>query len=129
MTWGHAVGEAPDYTIDPAYMARVQEVLDWCLEEGFIVMLNMHHDSDDFYDLPERPELLNRFRRIWEQIAENFKDYPADRVLFEAINEPRFSEDWEAAEQAHLDATDAMNNTAYEVIAQVGRKCHSSYRL
>ena len=39
------MGEAPDYTIDPAWMDRVQQVVDWSLEEGLYVMINVHHDA------------------------------------------------------------------------------------
>lgn len=34
-----------DNNIDRIYMNRVKEVVDWCLEEDFYVMINLHHDS------------------------------------------------------------------------------------
>ena len=47
VTWdtGNRVGPAPDYTIDPAWLDRVQQVVDWSLDAGLHVMLNLHHDS------------------------------------------------------------------------------------
>ncbi|RCW49605.1 cellulase (glycosyl hydrolase family 5) [Paenibacillus prosopidis] len=39
------MGGAPDYTVDPAWMDRVQQVVDWSLEEGLYVMINVHHDA------------------------------------------------------------------------------------
>src|SRR5688500_14615297 len=43
ITWDGRMGGAPDYTIDPAWMDRVQQVVDWSLEEGLYVMINVHH--------------------------------------------------------------------------------------
>ncbi len=45
ITWDGRMGDAPDYTIDPAWMDRVQQVVDWSLEEGLYVMINVHHDA------------------------------------------------------------------------------------
>ncbi|MGW0846574.1 glycoside hydrolase family 5 protein [Streptomyces sp. NPDC002787] len=38
-------GPGPDYTIDPAWLAKVRRVADLALDEGLYVLLNMHHDS------------------------------------------------------------------------------------
>ena len=45
VTWGIHQGAAPGYTIDPAWMAKVRQVVDWALAQDLYVMLNMHHDS------------------------------------------------------------------------------------
>ena len=45
VTWEAHIGDAPDYTIDSAYMNRVQEVVDWALDADLYVMINLHHDS------------------------------------------------------------------------------------
>ncbi len=37
----------PDYTIDPAWMSRVKEIVDWALEDGLYVIINIHHDNFD----------------------------------------------------------------------------------
>ncbi|MCC9708034.1 cellulase family glycosylhydrolase [Streptomyces sp. MNU76] len=45
VTWGIHQGAAPGYTIDPAWMAKVRQVVDLALDENLYVLLNMHHDS------------------------------------------------------------------------------------
>lgn len=122
VTWAHSVGGSPEYKITDAYMERVHEVVDWALELDFIVMINMHHDSNWLHDLPSRTDLLiDRFAKIWEQIADSFKDYPHS-LIFEAINEPRFSDDWGLETEAHFDLVDQLNNRAYEIIRASGSK-------
>ncbi len=119
VTWNHAVADGIDAIVDEEYMERVETVIQMALDEGFIVMLNMHHDSNWLHDLPNKPELLDRFAKIWEQIANRFKDYPIE-LMFEAINEPRFSDDWGAENEQFFSLVDGLNNTAYEIIRSSG---------
>jgi endoglucanase len=91
VTWTDHTGPAPDYAIDPVWMDRVQQVVDWSLEAGLYVMINVHHDSWQWakYMPTRRPEVRARFDSLWGQIADRFKDYP-DHLHFESINEPQF---------------------------------------
>ena len=44
VTWhNHLIDEK--YTIDPEWMERVKEVVDWCIDNGLYVILNTHHDN------------------------------------------------------------------------------------
>jgi endoglucanase len=45
VTWTSHTGPAPTYTVDPAWMNRVQQVVVWAERAGLYVMLNMHHNS------------------------------------------------------------------------------------
>jgi len=89
VTWGnHLIDE--NCTIDPAWMDRVQEVVDYAHGIGLYVILNTH--NDDYYGyIPDRAheaQTTARHTAIWAQIAERFKDYD-EKLLFEAINEPK----------------------------------------
>ncbi len=77
--------------IDPAYMARVTQVVGWCLARNMVVVMNDHWDNGWF-------DNANNFRRVnstvnnkiinmWTQIANNFKNYD-NRLLFQFSNEP-----------------------------------------
>lgn len=90
VTWDTHMGPGPNHTIDPAWMDRVQQIVDWSLEAGFSVMINVHHDSYWVRAMPtEHGEVLARFNAIWTQIAARFRDH-SDRLMFESINEPTF---------------------------------------
>jgi len=78
--------------VDPVWMARVKEVVDYVIDEGMYCILNVHHDtgaesaawlvaSEEGFEAAK-----SRFQVLWEQIADEFKDY-GERLLFESYNE------------------------------------------
>ncbi|HIZ56527.1 MAG TPA: cellulase family glycosylhydrolase [Firmicutes bacterium] len=120
VTWGHRMGEAPDYRIDPAFLERIREVVDWALDAGMMVLLNMHHDSHWIYHMDQRHDaILDQFRAAWVQIADYFKEYP-DSLLFEGINEPRFSDDWGENKPEYYTWLEELNLAFYEIVRNSG---------
>lgn len=121
VTWGHRMGAPPDYRINEAFMARVQEVVDWSLAAGLYVIINVHHDTGEWIiHMPrDRENVLARFRAIWVQVAEHFKDYP-HTLLFEGINEPRFSQDWNEDRPLYFELTDELQTTFHHVVRASG---------
>lgn len=78
-----SMSEAP-YTISADFLERIKTVVDKALEEGLMIIINMHHHEALYSDTEGQKE---RFLSQWSQIAEYFKDYPAE-LLFEVLNEP-----------------------------------------
>ena len=76
--------EAP-YTVDPAYMDRVDEVVGQALDAGLNVILNSHH-FDPVYEDPIGVQPWHT--GVWRQVAARFADYPTDSLWFEIENEP-----------------------------------------
>ncbi|MCL2328504.1 MAG: cellulase family glycosylhydrolase [Bacteroidetes bacterium] len=86
-TWHKAADE--DFNIAPEWMARVTQVVDYAVENDMYIVLNSHHDNEIFkFTEAEKEQSLYAFQKIWEQIADNFKDYN-EKLVFEALNEPR----------------------------------------
>ena len=89
---------APGHPIEPAFLARVQEVVGWCLDEGLVTIVNVHHDGGDSgppfgwltIDGDEAHEAAAEeiLRDLWTQIATAFRD-SGERLVFEAFNEVR----------------------------------------
>ncbi len=83
------------HVIDPAWMARVKQVVDWSLDAGLYVELNDHWDGgwlDKGLDRdPAKrvdPAIINeKMHAYWTQIATTFVDYD-NRLLFAGANEP-----------------------------------------
>ena len=100
-TWrNHLIDE--NYTIDPEWMKRVKEIVDWCLEAGLYVILNDHHDNADliegssipygkgYYPLLKDLEESERFLfNVWKQITIAFNNGYDHHLIFEGLNEPR----------------------------------------
>ncbi|MBR6217831.1 MAG: glycoside hydrolase family 5 protein [Eubacterium sp.] len=91
VSWHNHVSD--DYTISEKWLSRVQEVVDWAIDDGMYVIINIHHDNhleaDGFYPDNEHLDKSKHYiTRIWEQLSERFKDYD-EKLIFESMNEPR----------------------------------------
>ena len=80
--------------IDEAWMARVQEVVDYVINQGMYCILNVHHDTGNGpesehwlkADIEKYDQMNARFVKIWQQIATRFQSYD-QHLLFEGYNE------------------------------------------
>ncbi|MBR7038038.1 MAG: glycoside hydrolase family 5 protein [Oscillospiraceae bacterium] len=84
--WGNMMEDDGKYDIDPAYMARVQEIVDYCLKDDLYVILNIHHYDEFLIKHHTKDETLADAAHVWAQIADRFKSY-GDRLVFEGYNE------------------------------------------
>lgn len=120
VTWDGHLGDSPEYIIDKDYMSRIREVVDMALDAGLYVVLNLHHDSSWIGKMEsEHDAVLAKFNVIWKQIADTFKNYP-DKMLFESINEPRFSEDWNEDTPEYFAMLDELNLSFHQIVRQSG---------
>lgn len=79
----HAADEPP-YTIDPALLRRVDEVVGWALAEGLQVIIDLHH----YGALNGDPDAhIPRLQAMWDQLARHYAEAP-ETVMFEFLNEP-----------------------------------------
>ncbi|WP_306827512.1 cellulase family glycosylhydrolase [Catenuloplanes nepalensis] len=119
VTWSNHHGAAPDYTIDPAWLARVQEVVGWALDDGFYVMINIHHDSWQWINtMPtDRANVTARYEALWTQLAAAFRDAPA-RLTFESVNEPQFTGSSGDAQNAEL--LNELNTSFHRIVRASG---------
>jgi endoglucanase len=88
VTWYPQLGPAPDYVIKREWLNRVNEVLDYAYNLGMTVIINMHHENWHFPSEENYPAASEILKKVWEQIAEHFKNYD-EKLIFEAMNEPR----------------------------------------
>ena len=82
---------AGDYIIDPAYLDRVREVVDYARSAGMYVIINDHWDGGWWgmfgsEDEATRQLAMDAYIGMWAQIAVYFADY-SDYVIFESANE------------------------------------------
>ncbi len=90
VTWTEHIGSAPEYKIDKEFMDRVEQVVDWVLDEEMYCILNLHHDEVWIAKMSENhDEVYEKFCRVWEQIADRFKNKSLYLIL-EADNEQGF---------------------------------------
>ena len=104
VTWLGHIGDAPNYTIEKAWMDRVYEVVGYAENAGLNVILNTHHDEDhneghwqnlaNAVDSDEaNTQIKAEIAAVWGQIAERFKD-KGDFLMLESFNELIYKAEW-----------------------------------
>ncbi len=85
VAWSNMMDD--DYNIDSDYIERVQQIVDWVLECGMKAIVNIHWDGGWFENFStDKDECMKKYKSIWTQISEAFKDYSLD-LMFESLNE------------------------------------------
>ncbi|MDE7287896.1 MAG: cellulase family glycosylhydrolase [Oscillospiraceae bacterium] len=86
VSWGKHIDDSGN--IEKEWLDRVQEVVDYAYDNSMYIILNVHHDNDTFpLDEKTEAETTKKYKNLWKQIAERFKDYD-EKLIFEGRNEP-----------------------------------------
>lgn len=123
VTWAQHLSDAPDYTIDPAWLDRINEAVDWALELGLKVIINVHHD-DAFWlitDNEHKESSEEILTKIWAQLCERFASYD-ENLVFETMNEPRVvgaEDEWQGNPETR-EVVNYLNFAALETIRSSG---------
>ena len=89
VSWTGHFGSAPNYTINQAWLDRVDSIVNYVLRDSMYAILNSHHDAASFpVTAADSAAARDKLARIWTQIATRFRDY-GDYLIFETLNEPR----------------------------------------
>ncbi|MBR6045027.1 MAG: glycoside hydrolase family 5 protein [Ruminococcus sp.] len=123
VTWGGHLGEGPDYTVDPEWFDRVQEVVNYAYDNGMYVIINSHHEED--WRIPDNKHIEAvdaEVKALWLQIAERFKDY-GDHLIFEGLNEPRVKDganEWNGGTKEGRECVNRLNKTFLDAVRSTG---------
>lgn len=119
-------GHITDYdamTIDPIWMARVKEVVDYCIGLDLLVVINTHHEAwlenNPLYTYQEK--INDRLTKIWTQIATTFADYD-DHLAFAGINEVQIN--WAQPTTENQAVQNSYNQTFVDAVRATGGKNH-----
>ena len=87
------IDDDKDYTIDSKWLDRVQEVVNYCITNDLYAVINIHGDGYNTIDGgwllcngKNQTEIKKKYKKVWKQIAERFKNYD-EHLLFESMNE------------------------------------------
>lgn len=110
--------------IDKAWLDRVQEVVDMILDNGMYCIINVHHDTGtDGWIIASESGYKNaekKFKKIWEQVAERFKDYD-EKLIFECMNETlNDADDWNATDSASASAITKYQQAFVDIVRKSG---------
>ena len=108
-------------SIDKAWIARIKEVVGWCLDNDLKVIINTHHDKW----LEGRPtnqykeENNQKLALLWMNIASEFAQYDY-RVAFAGTNEVHIKDNWGKPEAENLAVQNSYNQTFIDVVRATG---------
>lgn len=108
-------------SIDKQWMARIKEVVGWCLDNDMKVIINTHHDKW----LEGRPysqykdENNQKLALLWMNIASEFAQYDY-RVAFAGTNEVHVKDNWGKPSKENLEVQNSYNQTFIDVVRATG---------
>lgn len=123
VTWFQHLGEAPDYTIDEAWLDRVQEVVNYGIDNDMYVILNLHHEEWHMPTYDNLEAAKTQLAAVWKQIAERFGGYD-EHLIFEGMNEPRLKGtplEWTGGDEESRDCINQLNQVFVDTIRASGK--------
>lgn len=119
--WGNMMKNDDTYTISEEYFKRIDELIDYCLDDGLYAVINVHHYDAFLIKNHEKDEVIKITEHIWTQIAEHYKDY-SDYLVFEGFNESLGSqrEGDSFTEDELFDYVNEMNQTFVDAVRSTG---------
>ena len=131
VTWIGRFGAAPTYTISPAFIGRVEQVVKYALDAGMYVIINVHHDgghnvagrwlnlvdSGGQVTTANSDAVSKQFKALWTQIASHFKGYDS-RLVLESMNEVMV--DYGVPKPEYYTQINSLNQTFVDTVRATG---------
>lgn len=91
VAWSNMMSDDGNYTINPEYFRRVDEIIGYVLDNDLYAVVNIHWDGgwwEDFgsSDKAVKDAAMNKYIAVWTQISEHYKSY-SHRLILESANE------------------------------------------
>jgi len=121
-SWNQYLEDQETYKIKDSWMERVQEVVNYCINNNMYAILNIHWDGgwmENNVTPDKQEEVNNKLAIIWKQIAIHFRDYD-EHLLFAGANEPN------ADNQEKVNVLNVYMQTFVDVVRSTGGR--NSYR-
>lgn len=119
-TWGNHMDE--NHTIDPEWMKRVTEVVDYAYKNDMYVILNMHHEDWNYPYDDNKAAASEIMTAAWTQIATNFAGYD-ERLIFEGMNEPRWvgtNQEWSGGNEEGWRVVNELGQVFVDAVRATG---------
>lgn len=133
VAWSNLMGS--NYEIHPGLMDRVEEIVNMVLDSGMFAIVNIHWDGGWITNFSsEYSETLKKYRRIWEQISNRFRNYD-EHLIFEAMNEEGYFNDlWDrysggGDKKLAFDLLKNINQTFVDIVRRSGGTNKTRYLL
>jgi endoglucanase len=78
--------------LPPEYLGYLDAAVKMILDHGLVVVIDMHPESDFKQRLTKDDTFVEQFADFWRAVAQHYSTWDADRVIFEILNEPEFTD-------------------------------------
>ena len=78
--------------ISAEYLGYLDAAVKMILDQGLAVVIDLHPDSDFKTRLAKDDSFVQEFADFWRALARHYSTWDAERVSFEILNEPEFSD-------------------------------------
>ncbi|WP_430783460.1 cellulase family glycosylhydrolase [Actinoplanes sp. G11-F43] len=119
------IGAGPNYTVDAAWLTRIQQVVDLAHSRGLYVLINMHGDGYKsvggawlICDAADQTTIRAKYQKVWQQVAAKFSGYNG-RLIFESMNE-NFDGQYGNPTQPCYSNINAYNQIFVDTVRQTG---------
>ncbi len=119
--WQCHITDAEAMSIDPAWIARIKEVVGWCLDNDLKVIINAHHEKwlENNPTNTYKDENCKKLGLLWKNIATEFANYDS-RLAFAGTNEVHVKDNWDAPAAENLEVQNAYNQTFVDAVRATG---------
>ncbi|SFQ54636.1 endoglucanase [Flavobacterium akiainvivens] len=115
-----------DYTINPTWLARVEEVVNYALSNNMYVIMNEHWDGGWQQPTYAQQEYVNnRLAAMWKQIATHFRDYDY-HLIFAGTNEIMVTDNYNTPTTEYYTVQNSFNQTFVTAVRATGGR--NAYR-
>jgi len=100
------------------YLDSLDAAVKMILDHGLAVEIDLHPESDLKTRLAKENTFVEQFADFWRTLAAHYSSWDADRVFFEVMNEPEFSDPYRwLGVQTRLAAAIRQGAPAHTIIA------------
>jgi endoglucanase len=114
------------FTIETSWLERVEEVVNYILDNNMYVVVNIHWDGGWMQPTYDDQDYVNkRLAAMWLQIARHFRDYD-DHLLFAGTNEVMVEGDYGTPTKEYYTVQNGFNQTFLTTVRSTGGR--NAYR-
>lgn len=120
VSWAEHLDEQGN--VDREWMERVTEVVDWSLDTGMYVILDIHHEAWLVPTKEQEAQTTKQLCSLWKQIAQLFADR-GDHLIFEGMNEPRLidsAQEWTEGTEEMQQVINRLNQAFVDTVRASG---------
>lgn len=125
VSWSN-FSNASNFTINPTWLARVKEVVDYAMDNNMYIIMNEHWDGGWMQPTGAQKDYVNnRLGIMWKQIATHFRDYDY-HLIFAGSNEVMVDGDYGTPTPEYYGAQNSFNQTFVNTVRATGGR--NAYR-